>query len=88
MAAENGDILHLPKLLHPLLIQHPALWGHINDMRLFAKMCRQVVNAQGDGLGHQQHSLAAAKGAVVHSLVFVKGKIPDLVAAYLQISFF
>ena len=83
MPAEKDKLLLLGKILHHCLVKYLSLWGQINTAGFSALFCRQGFPGNGtigpvNRLCLHDHTGASAIWVVIHPVMFIIGKIPDI----------
>ena len=88
VAAQQDQIFFHGKFFHHRLIQHPALGRQIDRSCGFSNLFFHRLAGTVYRLRLHNHSGAAAVGIIVHPIVFVGGKIPDIRGLQSDAAFF
>ncbi len=78
-AADQEELLETGELPSDELVEEAALGGEQDDAAVGGALGPDGFDGGEDGFGLEDHALAAAEGAVVHSAVAVVGPIAEVV---------
>ena len=81
MPAKYKNMRHHGQFQCPLLIQHPALGGHVDHVGLGTDVLLYGIIAAVNGICLHDHAPAAAVGHIVHAAVLVQRILPNIPAA-------